>query len=106
MYLLTAVFAGVDQYSIKMTRLAIFGATGHTGVHLVAQSLAKGHVVKAIVRNEAKLKAALEKDHNVKEHENLHVITVDNIFDEKQLIEPLKDVDVCLSTLGFGRGST
>ena len=89
-----------------MTRLAIFGATGQTGVHLVAQSLAKGHVVKAIVRNEAKLKAALEKDHDLKEHENLHVITVDNIFDEKQLEEPLKDVDVCLSTLGFGRGST
>ena len=55
-----------------MTRLAIFGATGQTGIHLVVQSLAKGHVVKAIVRNEAKLKAALEKDHDVKEHENLY----------------------------------
>ena len=89
-----------------MTRLAIFGATGQTGIHLVVQSLAKGHVVKAIVRNEVKFKVALEKDHDINEHENLQVIIVDNIFDEKQLEEPLKDVDVCLSTLGFDRDST
>ena len=60
----------------------------------------------AIVRNEAKLKTELEKDHDIKEHENLDIVEVENIFDEKQLEEPLKDVDVCLSTLGFGRGST
>ena len=89
-----------------MKTLAIFGATGQTGLHLVAQALVKGHVVKAIVRNEEKLKAALEKEHDIKDHENLKIVKIDNIFDEKQIEEPLKDVDVCLSTLGFPRGST
>jgi len=89
-----------------MKTLAIFGATGQTGLHLVAQALFKGHNVKAIVRNEAKLKEGLEKDHDIKDHENLNIIKVEDMFDEKQLEEPLKDVDVCLSTLGFGRGST
>ena len=36
----------------------------------------KGHNVKAIVRNEAKLKEGLEKDHDIKDHENLNIIKV------------------------------
>ena len=112
-----------------MKTLAIFGATGQTGLHLVAQALLKGgviskgifnfkneptfyfslkkrtviwfilvgwdqiqniqiedtfwdyptfkgHNVKAIVRNEAKLKEGLEKDHDIKDHENLNIIKV------------------------------
>ena len=89
-----------------MTRIAVFGASGQTGLHLVAQALAKNHVVKAIVRNEAKLRTALLENHDIKENDNLQVVQVDNIFDDKQLAEPLKDVDVVLSTLGFARGST
>ncbi len=89
-----------------MTKIAVFGASGQTGLHLVAQALAKNHVVKAIVRNEAKLRTALLENHDIKENDNLQVVQVDNIFDDKQLAEPLKDVDVVLSTLGFARGST
>lgn len=88
-----------------MTKLAIFGASGQTGLHLVAQALSKNHLVKAIVRNEEKLRNALQKDHDIGQHENLTVVQVDNIFDEKKLEEPLKDVEAVISTLGFNRGS-
>ena len=89
-----------------MTKLAVFGATGATGIHLVAQALARNHVVKALVRDEDKLRNALEQEYKFKDHENLQVIKVNNIFDEKELEEPLKDVQVVMSTLGFKRGST
>ena len=51
-----------------MKTLAILGATGQTGLHLVAQALNKGHKVKALVRNEEKLKTALEKEQKIKDH--------------------------------------
>ena len=89
-----------------MSKIAIFGATGQTGLHLVVQALSKGHSVKAIVRDEEKLKTALETEHNIKDHDKLEVVKVENIFDEEKLKEPLKDVDVVMSTLGFARHST
>lgn len=89
-----------------MTKLAVFGATGATGIHLVAQALAGNHVVKALVRDEDKLRNALEQEYNFKEHDNLQIVKVNNIFDEKELEEPLKDVQVVMSTLGFKRGTT
>ena len=91
-----------------MTKIAIFGATGLTGVHLVAQALNKGHSVKAVVRNEEKLKKSLSDQHDIKEHEKLEICKVDDIFDAEKLkqLEILNDVDVVMSTLGFGRGST
>ena len=36
-------------------KLAVFGATGRTGLVLVQQALAKGHSVTAVVRNPEKL---------------------------------------------------
>ena len=89
-----------------MKTLAILGATGQTGLHLVAQALNKGHAVKALVRNEEKLKTALEKEQKIKDHENLKIVKISNIFDSDELKEPLENVDVVMSTLGFGRGST
>ena len=89
-----------------MKTLAIFGATGQTGLHLVAQALNKGYTVKALVRNEEKLKTALEKEQEIKDHEKLQIVQVSNIFDADGLKEPLENVDVVMSTLGFGRGST
>ena len=88
-----------------MKTLAILGATGQTGLHLVAQALSKGHTVKALVRNEEKLKDALEKEQKIKEHDNLQIVKVSNIFDADELKGPLANVDVVMSTLGFGRGS-
>ena len=44
----------------------------------------------------------------MKEHEKLEICKVDDIFDAEKLkqLEILNDVDVVMSTLGFGRGST
>ena len=101
------VYNHCSSYITKiMKTLAILGATGQTGLHLVAQALNKGHTVKALVRNEEKLKTALEKEQNIKDHENLQVVKISNIFDADELKGPLENVDVVMSTLGFGRGST
>ena len=89
-----------------MTKIAIFGATGKSGLHLVAQALNKGHEVKAVVRNEEKLRKSLESDHNIKDSVKLEVCQVDNIFDEEKIKDHLADVSCVMSTLGFDRGST
>ena len=39
----------------RPTRILLVGATGGTGRQLVAQALARGHVVTALVRNPARL---------------------------------------------------
>ena len=36
-------------------KIAVLGATGQTGMHLVAQALKQGHEVTALVRNPGKL---------------------------------------------------
>ena len=89
-----------------MKAIAILGATGQTGHHLVAQALNKGHIVKALVRDEEKLKTILANEQQITEHNNLYIVKVTNIFDAEELKEPLNDVDVVMSTLGFSRGST
>ena len=89
-----------------MTKVAIFGGSGQTGLHLISQALTKGHDVKAIVRNKEKLGKSLETDHNIINNEKLEVCEVDDIFDEAKITEPLKNVDIVISVLGFGRGST
>lgn len=88
-------------------KVAIFGATGKTGLHLVAQALKKGHHVKALVRNAAKLKTELGnfEDKSLSDHDNLEIAEIDNIFDEHKLAPHLSGVDVVMSTLGFNRGS-
>ena len=89
-----------------MAKIAIFGASGKSGLHLVAQALNKGHEVKAIVRNEEKLRKSLESDHNIKDNVKLEVCQVDNIFDDAKIKDHLVDVSCVMSTLGFDRGST
>ena len=51
-----------------MKRIAIFGATGLTGKHLVAQALAKGHFVRALVWNTNKLKECLAVEQVQEDH--------------------------------------
>jgi len=70
----------------------------------IARFTCKGHKVKALVRNEEKLRNSLEIGH--KNHENLQIVKVENIFNPDELKVPLENVDVVMSTLGFGRGST
>ena len=63
-----------------MKRIAIFGATGLTGKHLVAQALAKGHFVRALVRNTNKLKECLVVEQVQEDHPNLEIWLVLKVF--------------------------
>ena len=65
---------------IIMKRIAIFGATGLTGKHLVAQALAKGHFVRALVRNTNKLKECLAVQQVQEDHPNLEIWLVLKVF--------------------------
>ena len=63
-----------------MKRIAVFGATGQTGKHLVAQALANGHFVRAIVRNSNKLKECLSVEQVQEDHPNLEIWLVQKYY--------------------------
>ncbi|PIK52082.1 putative flavin reductase (NADPH)-like [Apostichopus japonicus] len=75
-----------------MMKLAILGATGRTGVHLVEQALEEGHEVVAIVRTPSKVTT---------EHENLKVVSGD-ITSTASLKEHLRDVTLWYPVWGAG----
>ncbi|PIK35867.1 putative flavin reductase (NADPH)-like [Apostichopus japonicus] len=75
-----------------MMKLAILGATGRTGVHLVEQALEEGHEVVAIVRTPSKVTT---------EHENLKVVSGD-ITSTASLKEHFEGCDAVVSCLGAG----
>jgi len=70
--------------------LAIFGATGRTGRHVVEQALAAGHTVRALVRDPAKLPAG---------HERLTVVQGD-VLDPESVDQVVAGADVIVSVLG------
>ena len=72
-----------------MTTIAIFGATGRTGVLFVEKALAAGHSVRALVRNPKKMTV---------KHKNLHLITGDalNAADVQKTIAGADGVVSCL----------
>ena len=110
-------------------RVAVFGASGQTGVLLPLQALGSSEVasVKAIVRNKAKMEGNLAINqpltkldkfvpcthnffknwmHNTRaitlsHRSKLTVIQVEDIFKEENLVPHLNDIDVVVSTLGF-----
>jgi putative NADH-flavin reductase len=71
-------------------KLAIFGATGHTGQHLVEQALAQGHQVAALARTPAKVAV---------KHSNLMVIQGD-ILDSACIDSVIAGADAVISALG------
>ena len=71
-------------------RLAIFGATGRTGVPLVRRALDRGHDVTAFVRDAAKLDET---------HDRLHVVEGD-AYGGAGVEEAVADADAVLSVLG------
>ena len=71
-------------------RLAIFGASGRTGRHLVAQGLARGHEVTAYVRDPATLGA---------QHERLRVVQGD-VREGERVADAVTGQDAVLSALG------
>ncbi len=73
--------------------LLIIGATGGTGKELVAQALAQGHFVKALVRNPARISAA---------HEHLTVLQ-GNVLDQSSLERAMPGTDAVICALGHKR---
>ena len=64
-------------------KIAVFGATGGLGQHVLDKALAEGHEIVAYVRSPEKI---------TYEHENLKVIKGD-VFDKQKIIDSLKGVD-------------
>jgi putative NADH-flavin reductase len=71
-------------------KLAIFGATGKTGKHVVAQALAAGHEVVALAREPSKLSQA---------HEHLKV-TQGDVRDAAKVESVVVGCDAVISVLG------
>ena len=74
-------------------KLAIFGATGSVGVHLVQQALQAGHHVTAFVRDPSKLEIR---------HANLRTVEGDVLTDTEQIEAAVAGQDGVLITLGAG----
>jgi putative NADH-flavin reductase len=72
-------------------RLTVFGATGKTGECLVAQALAVGHQVTAVVRDPKRL--------SISPQERLHVVTAD-VMVSGEIAPTVAGADVVISALG------
>jgi putative NADH-flavin reductase len=70
-------------------RLTVFGATGATGQHLVAQALEAGHHITAVVRDASKLVS----------HARLEPVVAD-VMDPAAIELAVKGQDAVVSTLG------
>ena len=78
--------------------ITVFGATGGTGTALVAQALAAGHEVTAVVRDPARMKVAW--------HPRLRVVTAD-VMDPASITPALAGTDAAVNTVGpHGLGRT
>jgi putative NADH-flavin reductase len=71
-------------------RLAVFGASGRTGVPLVEQALGRGHAVTAFVRDRNKLPV---------EHDRLRVV-VGDAYTGEGVDEAVADADAVASVMG------
>ena len=71
-------------------RLAIFGATGKTGIELVKHALEKGYQVTAFVRDSSRLPF---------EHDRLAIVTGD-VFDPADVADTVQGQDAVVCALG------
>jgi len=78
-----------------MKNIALFGGTGRTGQHFLAQALAKGYTIKALVRSPEKVK---------QQSDQLEIIAGDvlNPADVEQTVE---STDIVVSLFGHVKGS-
>ena len=81
-------------------KLAVFGATGRTGRHIIEQALAAGHEVTAFVRDPSKLADVGLPAH----HERLAVVEGD-VQDADRVAEAVEGADAVLSALGHTKTS-
>lgn len=78
-----------------MKKIALFGATGKTGMEFLKLAIDKGWQIKALARNPAKL--------NLK-HPRLEVIKGD-VLNENNVKAVVKDCDLVVSLFGHVKGS-
>jgi putative NADH-flavin reductase len=71
-------------------KLAVFGATGKTGLEIVKQALDQGHIVTAFVRDAARLTI---------EDEHLTFVTGD-VFDPVSVAQAIQGQDAVICSLG------
>jgi len=76
-------------------KLLILGATGRTGKYLVQESLSRGHVVHALVREKSKIEET---------NANLHLFQ-GSPLDADRLAEAMSGCDAVLSVLNISRVS-
>ena len=75
-------------------RIAIFGATGRTGKHLIEQALSQGHSVTAFARDPNKLSIS---------HPQLHIVQGD-VLKAESVEMAIAGQDAVLSVLGLKHG--
>jgi putative NADH-flavin reductase len=73
-------------------KLAIFGATGKTGLELVKQALEQGHVVTAFVRDPARMAIADER----------LTLVIGDVFDADSVGPAVRGQDAVICALGAG----
>jgi len=73
-------------------KLAIFGATGNTGLEVVKQALEKGHTITAFVRNPERLEI---KDERL-------TLAAGDVFDLASVSKAVKGQDAVVCVLGAG----
>jgi len=73
-------------------KLAVFGATGNTGIEIVRQALEQGHLVSAFVRDPARMPL---------EDERL-TITTGDAFDPYSVAQAVQGQDAVVCALGAG----
>lgn len=71
-------------------RIAVFGATGRTGLHLVEQALAAGHQVTVLVRDPSKVTI---------QNASLHVLR-GNVQNAAQVEQAISGAEAVISVLG------
>ena len=77
-------------------RIVIFGATGRTGHHLVAEALSAGYEVRVLVRDASRLPVR---------HKRLQIVEGD-VLDTTAVEQAVSSTDAVLSVLGHTKTST
>jgi uncharacterized protein YbjT (DUF2867 family) len=83
-------------------RIAVIGASGRTGAHVMEQGTDLGHRMRAVVRDPDKLSTVLDDD-----IEDASEVVEADVRDEAALLRALEDVDgvvFCVSTAGDPTG--
>ena len=76
--------------------IAVTGATGFVGRHVVRELLAAGHTVRCLVRSAVKAKSVLPADRRIQ-------LVIGDVLDRKSPAEVVKGADACIHLVGIIR---